>query len=236
MRPLPELLAQLPLEPSPSSSALAGRMRWVHRTGKRGGWQQQTELRPQPTDTPAERDAGLLGAVYFFLGAGAYPKGLVAFVVELPNAAGTFTPFDSGGLLKGIDVLGADGRSMDEERRRPLWNQWRGDLADVLPFAARWVSNLFDDPARYLTGVEPDRPPAHGAVFRGRLAWTIEAQVASTVDLSERATAVLVGRRDLVDDLPSGLLRFVVLPESDWTEDRFHDYIAAHVLTPEATR
>lgn len=123
MRPLEQMLESLELalrgddarrahagRSFASASEVAQRLPLVHRTDKPGAeitWLEVLRSRlfvaSEPCTGDREKAAGIPRSAYFFVGCGAYPDGLVGFVLDAGSVLtlpASYTPFDSGSIEK----------------------------------------------------------------------------------------------------------------------------------------
>ena len=206
-----------------SAAALAPSMSWVHRTGKSGDWRSVLEARQlgaQRVDTPFETARSLDRAVYFFVGACAYPRGIVALLVS-PRAASaapsTFTPYDSGALK--AHLLPQDSAApWDDEAKTRHMAAHLGDTADMAGFLGPYLAGHFRDPLDYVRRPQksaPDFPAYHGLVDADRRSWTIEVRVHGDVKIAPDGLTVeeiWLDNQDLWDDLPDDFKRLARVP------------------------
>lgn len=221
------------------ASEVARRLPLVHRTYKPGSevpWRELLEARRFVAGPPCtgdrERTAGIPRAAYFFLGCGAYPDGLVGFVLDAATVVGrpaSFTPFDSGSIEK--YAVPAD------PMRRPDWNdaakgrfltEHTGHGGDVAAFAGPFLAAHFRDPMTYVrlgqTSV-PEFQAYHGleSTSGDRRAWTVEVQAHEDVPFGvgdATVKEIIVARSALLEDLPEDLKRLarVADPEDEVLE------------------
>lgn len=231
---------------APVASMVAG-LPWVHRSGKRGApaWLEilrNGRIGAHPT-TEAERAAGVERAAYFFLGSGAYPSGLVAFLVGEPLEAlpGCCTPIDTGGLLAGRMVQ-AHGQTVQGPEAVERWQAVRAAIQHARALTRAWVAAHLHDPMDYVRRSlvsEPDVPAIHGLRSPEglRLAWTVEAQVEADVPLAGSLAVILFARRGLFDSalldpaIDGAVLALAVVPadEDEYGDADFDRFIAAHI-------
>jgi hypothetical protein len=203
---------------------------WVHRSGRAGDWRhlfEQRRLIAKEPGTPFEKALGIERAVYFFVGACAYPTGILALLVApLAGAAheGTFAPYDTGALKTHVVPATLSGPWDDAAKTQHL-EAHLGRSADVVRFLAPYLSGHFRDPVDYVRvrpGVPPDFPAYHGlievdATHRDRRSWTIEAQLHVDVEISPDGLLleeIWLEHQDLVDDLPDDFKRLArILPD-----------------------
>jgi len=220
------------------ASEVGRRLPLVHRTSKSGTdtkWFDILRTRSFVADTPCtgarELAAGIPRAAYFFLGAGAYPKGLVAFVLDpssVLNQPSSYTPFDSGSVdnpafLCPIDAASA--AAWDVPARDRFLTTHVGAGVEVLGFAGPYLATHFVDPFSYVRAPQissPDFAPYHGMYSPNgdRRAWTIEVQVHHDVMFGAGGatlTEIVVARKMLLEDLPDDLISLarVATPEND---------------------
>lgn len=224
------------LGPVATPHARAARWPLVHRTNLAALNQiaADGQLALKPAGSEPERDAGRGEVVYFFAGAGVYPHGLVAFLVdpELTRSLPcTLTPYDTGGVQ--------GGRMTHDGTQHQLYADWCTDgaaLGDALP---AYVAAGFDDGDDYVrrTHGPPDRwvhsvrPTDEG--FAG--AWTIEVQVHEAVPVARWVNRTVVAKSDLLRLLPDLFLRDAQLVDdrvpSDVTEEQFATGLVPWILS-----
>lgn len=220
---------------------LVRRIPWVHRTCRPGRprWKDlwaEGRLRAQDASCEPERVRGHSPVVYLSLGYAAYPHGLLALLIapDADELGGTATPFDSGGVLTGRMLL--DGTPLTADDAVRFWESWLLPLAEVRALCAAWIASHFSEPNAYLalpSDSDPDLPARHGLVALpplGRLAWTIEGQVAADVPL-DLVREVICARRALIWKLPAAYRANASYPpdEEAYTEASFDRYIAVRV-------
>lgn len=229
--------------PTETCTRMARQLPLVHRTGGRAcpPWTQVFDkgvLTRARAGSEAERTHGHDPVVYFFLGAGAFPRGLVALVLRADVLTGrdaTFTPFDTGGVGGGWMVR-ADGAALSEAEAHAFYVDHHANHRDLADFAPSWIASLFADPLDYVRRSlvsAPDRASAHGLRSRTgyRLAWTIELQCLEDVPIRPGVERVVVGRRALALDLPDTFLGQVVFADEDTLDTDFDQHIARAILS-----
>jgi len=215
---------------SAAAAAMAPGVLWVHRSGRAGDWRhlfEQRHLVAKEPGTPFEKALGIDLAVYFFVGACAYPTGILALLVApLAGATheGTFTPYDTGALKKHVAPAVLSGPWDDAAKTQHL-NAHLGRSADVVRFLEPYLSGHFRDPVDYVRvrpGGSPDFPAYHGLVevdvaSRDRRSWTLEAQLHVDVEIPPDGLLleeIWLDHQDLVDDLPDDFKRLArILPD-----------------------
>lgn len=201
---------------------IARQLPLVHRTCKSGdeaSWLELMKIRRFAADEPCtarESAAGIPRAAYFFLGCGAYPDGLIGFVLKLEAVIArpsSYTPLDSGSLEKHAKPTNPavvwDG---------PAKNQFLGNHLgrgeEVARFAGPYLAAHFRDPLHYVKRgqlSQPDFPSYHGLAdpHGDRRAYTIEVQAHDDVpfdDPIDPLIEIVVARPALVEDLPDDLI------------------------------
>jgi hypothetical protein len=214
------------------------RLPLVHRTCKSdtdAKWLDILRTRSFVADKPCtgarELAAGIPRATYFFLGVGAYPKGLVAFVLDSSSVlkrSASYTPFDSGSVdnpafLRPMDMTNTT--TWDDAAKDRFLAAYVGTGSDVLSFAGPYLAAHFVDPLSYVRAPQissPDFAPYHGMSSPNddRRAWTIEVQVHDDVTFGTGAATlneIVVARKMLLEDLPDDLVDVarVATPEND---------------------
>jgi hypothetical protein len=213
-----------------AAAAIGPSVPWVHRTGRAGDWRnvfEQRRLVAREVGTPFEKALGVDNAVYFFVGACAYPTGILALVFAPLTGSphpGTFTPYDTGALKKHM-VPSASVGPWDTEAKIRHLEAHLGHSADVLQFLGPYVSAHFRDPFSYLKvsgSILPDFPTYHGlveidAARRDRRCWTVEAQLHVDVDIPPDGLLLQeawLDNHDLVDELPDDFKRLArIVPD-----------------------
>lgn len=212
------------------ASAMGPRVPWVHRTGRAGDWRhifEQRRLLAGETGTPFEKALGIDTAVYFFVGACAYPTGILALLLAPVGGAshpGTFTPYDTGALKKHM-VPSAPVGPWDADAKTRHLEAHLGHSADVAVFLGAYISGHFRDPLSYVRispATVPDFPAYHGlieadAVRTDRRSWTLEAQIHVDVEIPPDGLLleeIWLDHQDLVDELPDDFKRLArILPD-----------------------
>ena len=216
-----------------AAAAVVGpRVLWVHRTGRPedGDWRhifEQRRLIAKEPGTSFERALGIDRAVYFFVGACAYPTGILALLVA-PVAGstheGTFTPYDTGALKKHIAPSAPSG-PWDEAAKKQHLEAHLGSSADVVGFLGPYLAGHFRDPVDYVrarSGILPDFSPYHGLVEvdvarQDRRSWTVEAQLHRDVEILPDGLLleeIWLENQDLADELPDDFKRLArILPD-----------------------
>ncbi|MEO5726530.1 MAG: hypothetical protein ABI134_05795 [Byssovorax sp.] len=215
---------------SAAAAAMGSSLLWVHRTGRAGDWRHIFEVRrlvANETGTPFEKALGIERAVYFFVGACAYPTGILALLVApLVGTAheGTFTPYDTGALKKHI-APEASSEPWDVDAKTRHLEAHLGRSADVIPFLGPYLSGHFREPVAYVRvrpGAQPDFPAYHGLVEIDKLradrrAWTLEAQLHADVEIPPDGLLleeIWLDHQDLLEDLPDDFKRLArILPD-----------------------
>lgn len=238
-QPLPALLERLERAVGPSgerrdsytatgpqAQRVADSLPLVHRTasdtaGARD-WRQIFEhstLKAEPVPTDHERRAGRATSVYFFLGAGAYPSGQIALLLEptevLRYVPASFTPYDTGGMCYCTP-------DWDSDRRFQHLTEYTGEAPDVHRFAGPYLAAHFRDPRGYVRAAQksaPDFPCFHALVSNGdRRAWTIEIQAHEDVTISSDPRLLrqllVVGNHKLLELPDEYIARARVLPDN----------------------
>jgi hypothetical protein len=212
---------------SPQAQHIADRLPLVHRTasdtpGARD-WRQIFEhstLKAEPVPTDHERRAGRATSVYFFLGAGAYPSGQIALLLEPAEVLryvteASFTPYDTGGMCYCTP-------DWDSDRRFRHLTDYTGNAKEVGSFAGPYLAAHFRDPRGYVRAAQksvPDFPCFHALVGDGdRRAWTIEIQAHEDVTITSEAPLLrqllVVGTHKLLELPDEYIARAHVLPDS----------------------
>jgi hypothetical protein len=205
-----------------SAERIAPLLPLVHRTGKGAPLRailDEGRLRPPDQPNDNEKALALPASVYFFYGAGCYPKGSAALVVahgELDeHAASEFTPFDTGCLAKPYVSHPREGWADDLAGRRGFREEHAGRGADLGSFAPSYLAAHFRAPLEYVrrsTG-DPDFAAYHGlsSPTKDRRAWTIEARVGADVALDPAGAlqAILVDGTDLCSRIPDAYARLI---------------------------
>jgi hypothetical protein len=211
------------LQRAGEASALGRKLPWVHRTGKHS-WKNVFERRrlvAAPASTTFEHGVGISQAVYFFVGACAYPRGIVALLLgPLTGLAGTFAPYDTGGL-KNFLVPTDPTLLWDDDAKTRHLAAHVGRLGDVTPFVGPYLAAHFRSPLDYVRAPRkraPDFSVYHGLVDKtgsvDRLSWTVEVQVHDDVGIAPDGLVlqeIWLDHHDLWDELPDdfkGMARF----------------------------
>ena len=223
----------------PRASEVGRRLPLVHRTCKPGAETQWTEVlrtrtfaSGEPCTGDREKAGGIPRAAYFFLGCGAYPDGLVGFVLDTPSVVtrpASYTPFDSGSIERhAVPTDLARAEAWDEAAKDHFLAEHVGAGSDLADFAGPYLATHFRDPMAYvLLGQQstPDFPAYHGleSTSGDRRAWTIEVQVHKDVPFDAGGatlTEIVVARPSLIEDLPEDLKRLarVATPENEVLE------------------
>ena len=197
------------------AAKLAPRLAWVHRTGGATDWRRLFEtrrLRAESSGTSYERALGLERAVYFFVGACAFPTGTLALVMApfaaRPDAS-TFTPYDTGALKKHL-ILADRSLPWDDDAKTQHLREHLGGGADAGAFLGPYLAAHFRDPLDYVRAgqhASPDFAPYHGlrSGTQDRRAWTVETRVHEDVDVApggEFLEEIWFEDHDLVNELP----------------------------------
>jgi hypothetical protein len=208
-----------------AAAALARRLPLVHRTrgANLSAMLADARLTARDPCTEHERDCGIARALYFFLGCIAYPEGTVAFVVAnhiLNHAAATYTPFDTGALVK-------HARPRDptapwaEQDKRPFLEAHLGRGPDALDFAAEYIAGHFHRAADYTSRPQqsaPDFPAYHGleSASGDRRAWSLEVQLHEDLSLVPgNIDALVLADHDLLADIPDDLKQTTLVAEDE---------------------
>jgi hypothetical protein len=210
------------------ASEVGRRLPLVHRTCKpdaEADWLDVLRSRRFTAREPCtvrEKAAGIPAAAYFFLGCGAYPDGLVGFVLDGPSVLtrpGTYVPFDSGGIdheKHAVPTAPAQAAAWDEAAKDRFLADHLGAGDDVAAFAGPYLAAHFREPMTYVRcgqyGV-PDFPVYHGlrSPNDDRRSWTIEVHVHEHVPFgsgSGMLTEIVAARWSLVEELPEDLKGF----------------------------
>ncbi len=211
-----------------SARTLAQRFPLVHRSVTAGGPRLSEilaarKLIAKAACTAREVDCGIERVVYFFLGCGAFPEGVVAFLANaaiLETNPATYTPFDTGSLEKHTCLREVDASWNGPEKDAFLAN-YLGFGNEAVPFASEYVAAHFDRPSDYVRRQqrsEPDFPVYHGLVSTSgdRRAWSIEIQLHDDLGLEARhLEAIILGEPDLLADIPDELMESVVVAETE---------------------
>lgn len=211
------------------AQAIAPDLAWVHRTGK-DDWRSVFDARrlaAKKSCTRFEIDLGLAVAVYFFVGACAYPQGIVALLVS-PRAAAsgpsTFSPYDTGGLKSALHPADSSVPWDDAAKARHLAAHL-GHADDVVGFLGPYLAAHFRDPVDYVRRAQasqPDFTPYHGLVSGDRRDWTIESRVHADVEIAPDGLIleeIWLTDQDLWDELPDDFKRLArVAPEGQRLE------------------
>lgn len=224
---------------------LAQRIPLVHRTGRRGPWQdifRAERLEASAPGTSWEREVlGIIEATYFFWGYGAYPHGSVALLLARPptSVRSTAAPFDTGGCEAGF-FESPGGPLSPDERANVLEAHVVDDGHRVVEYGGCYVAQLFDEPLDYLRRPQhsmPDHAPLHAlrSPSGDRRAWTIELQVHGGVPVPpQRLVAVVVRRRAQLRLLPPQYRRITaVSSRADDFGQGIADWIVTHVIAHE---
>jgi hypothetical protein len=226
------------------------RLPLVHRTCKPGAetlWHavlNERKFAAREPCTDREKAVGIPRAAYFFVGCGAYPDGLVGFVLDAPSVLArpaSFTPFDSGSIEKysapadPAALAGWDGAAKDRFLAEHV-----GAGSDVPVFAGPYLSSHFRDAYDYVRRPQhatPDFAAYHGlsSGTGDRRAWTIEVQVHEDVTFGVGdpvLVEIVAARQSLVEELPDDLvgLARVAIPENEVLEN-IGEGIASRILS-----
>lgn len=208
--------------------AIGRRLPLVHRTCKPDAempWTQVLDERAfaalPPCTGSCEQAAGIPRAAYFFLGCGAYPEGLVGFVLEAPSVLlrypASYTPIDTGSLGRYVAPRDpAQAASWDDDAKARFLLDHLGQGREVTHFAGPYLAAHFEEPMTYVQRGQystPDFPAYHGleSTNGDRRAWTIEVQVHANVRFGRggaNLTEIVVARPSLVEELPDDLKGF----------------------------
>jgi hypothetical protein len=204
---------------------VATRLPLVHRTCKSDavtGWRELLATRrfaaSEPCSGEREKAAGIPRAAYFFLGCGAYPEGLVGFVMDAETVLtqpSSYTPFDSGSIEKyTVPVEPARAEAWDATAKMEFLAAHTGHGAEVMDFASSYLAAHFRDPLTYVRHGHksvPDFSAYHGIASTSgdRRAWTIEVQVHTDVPFPEGGATIqeiVAARAALIEELPDDLV------------------------------
>jgi hypothetical protein len=217
-----------------AAQALAEQLPLVHRThwpGQPRDWREilrSRRIAPATNERAMEAACGLSTGAFFFLGAAAYHKGSVAFVLDprAVDSGATFTPFDTGAVS--CERAAPEPRPAawtDPEHRARFVSEHRGAAGDLAGFAATYVAAHFRRSADYVSHPQvssPDFPAYHGLKTDDgdRRAWTIEVQVPTVVVLTPAALRhLVVGRLALWEDVPAEFQGRVAVAAAPRDED-----------------
>ncbi len=211
------------------------RLPLVHRTCKPGAedlWHTVLSERKFAAFEPCmgrEKSIGIPRAVYFSVGCGAYPDGLVGFVLDAPSVLtrpASYSPFDSGSIEKyAVPADPALATAWDGPSKDHFLSEHVGVGRDVGAFAGPYLASHFRDAFDYVRRPQhdtPDFPAYHGlrSTSGDRRAWTIEVQVHEDVSFGIGDPAlveIVAARQSLVEELPDDLvgLARVAIPENE---------------------
>lgn len=202
---------------------IARQLPLVHRTCKPGSEHEIGELMRlrrliarHPCTGTREVTAGIPRALYFFLGCGAYPEGVIGFVFH-PKAVlsgpASYTPLDSGSLENHASPSDPS-RPWDDAAKQQFLDDHLGRGQEVAEFAAPYLATHFRQPMHYVEREqksEPDFAAYHGLVNSegDRRAYTIEVQAHDDVplDLDESSLLELVvARESLLAEIPRDMI------------------------------
>lgn len=224
------------------ASEVARRLPLVHRTNKPGEereqikWQAILDSRTfaarEPCTGDREKAAGIPLAAYFFVGCGAYPEGLVGFVLETASVLtlpSSFTPFDSGSLTRfAVPAEAALAAAWDEPSKDRFLDDHVGPGRELVAFSGPYLAAHFREPLAYIRGgqrSDPHFPAYHGlrSTSGDRRAWTLEVQVHEDVvfrDGGATLVEIVAARHALTLDIPDDLLFLtrVASPENEVLE------------------
>jgi len=197
----------------------------VHRTCKDGDeskWHEVLATRRfearEPCTGDREKAAGIPRAAYFFLGCGAYPDGLVGFVLDAAavlRRPASYTPFDSGSIEKyAVPADPMKEAAWDGAAKDRFLADHVGVGVQVAAFAGTYLAAHFRDPLTYVRMGQRGRPEFdayHGlqSTSGDRRAWTIEVQAHEDVPFPEGSdivTEIVAARQTLVEELPDDLV------------------------------
>ncbi len=222
------------------ASEVARRLPLVHRTNKPGDdpakWSEVLRSRTFTASAPCtgdrEKAAGIPRAAYFFVGCGAYPDGLVGFVLDAPSVLArpsSYTPFDSGSIEKyavpsELTLAAAwDGPSRDRFLAAHM-----GLGHELVAFSGPYLASLFREPLEYVRSGQrssPDFPAYHGLLSTNgdRRAWTLEVQVHEDIAFGAGGATlieIVAARPAQVEDMPDDLVGItrVASPENEVLE------------------
>lgn len=222
------------------ASEVARRLPLVHRTNKPGDdptkWSEVLSRRKFIASAPCtgdrEKAAGIPRAAYFLVGCGAYPDGLVGFVLDAPSVVtqpSSYTPFDSGSIEKYAvprdPTLAAawDGPAKDRFLAAHV-----GPGRELVSFSGPYLASHFHEPLSYVRGrqrSDPDFPAYHGLRSKvgDRRAWTLEVQVHEDVAFGAGGATlieIVAARPAQVEDIPDDLVGItrVASPENEVLE------------------
>ena len=234
------------------ASQVAQRLPLVHRTCKPGAetdWLNVLESRRFAAGEPCtgrEKAAGIPRAAYFFLGCGAYPEGLVGFVVDTSAVLmrpASYVPFDSGSIENEKHVAPADparAAAWDDVAKHRFLEEHLGAGDQVLAFSGPYLAAHFHEPVSYVRLGQRSRtdfPVYHGlrSTNDDRRAWTIEVQVHEDVPLETEGAMlreIVAARWSLVEELPDDMKRFARIASM---ENEILESIAEGIATRIAT-
>ena len=202
MRPLEQMLESLELalhgddarrahavRSFASASEVAQRLPLVHRTDKPGAeitWLEVLRSRlfvaGEPCTGDREKAAGIPRSAYFFVGCGAYPDGLVGFVLDAGSVLtrpASYTPFDSGSIEKyAVPAEPTLAATWDGPAKDRFVADHAGIGHELVAFSGPYLASHFHEPLAYVRGgqrSDPDFPTYHGLRSTGgdRRAWTL---------------------------------------------------------------
>jgi len=150
-------------------------------------------------------------AAYLFFGSAPFPDAPVAMLLHMNalSKAFSYTPFDTGGVLRGHIVPANPSGPCDPQQGV---RDFLGLSDDFQDFAALYLSAHFRHPIDYVRSSQgglPDFPPFHGyesAAESDRRAWTIELQARQPVPVTQDSVLEVIGMgksdRDLYFPFP----------------------------------
>jgi hypothetical protein len=208
------------------ASEVAQRLPLVHRTNKPGDepakWPEVLRSRTFAASAPCtgdrEKAAGIPRAAYFFVGCGAYPDGLVGFVLDAPSVltrASSYTPFDSGSIEKySVPTEPTLAAAWDGPAKDRFLAAHVGPGRDLVSFSGPYLASHFHEPLSYVRRGQrsnPDFPAYHGLQCRvgDRRAWTLEVQVHEDVAFGAGGATlieIVAARPAQVEDMPDDLV------------------------------
>ena len=217
------------------ANKVAQQLPLVHRTCKHGAeatWREVLRTRTfavrEPCTGDREKAAGIPRAVYFFLGCGPYPEGLLGFVIDAPSTLArpaSYTPFDTGSIeAHAVPTEPALAAEWDGPSKDRFLADHVGTGSELAAFSGAYLAAHFLEPMTYIRSKQcsdPDFPAYHGlrSTTGDRRAWTIEVQAHEDVAFGAGGGTLLeivAARRALVEDLPDDLvgLARVAVPEN----------------------